>query len=119
MVAIRNAFTLHLLDEDAELKSALYDDMKDEGQSHGVVKNVTVYDKERSGLVTVRFADAAAAKAFATAVHGRSYNKRILRTELVSGSDPKWERTHKTEAEKDEEEKKRIEEYSNYIEGKE
>ncbi|KAK4508319.1 hypothetical protein PRZ48_002057 [Zasmidium cellare] len=115
-VLIRNAFTLHLLEEEPDLLSNIYDDMEDAAESHGEVRNVTVGDKEPRGLVTVRFADAAAAKAFADAINGRSWNGRKLSTETVSGWDVKLRKNKLPEAEKERQEKRRLDKYSRRIE---
>lgn len=109
---------MHLLDEDPELKDDIYRDMAESAAMYGEVKNVTVFDLERAGLVTVRFSNNAGASEFAAAMDGRLYDGRTVTTELISGK-TKYKKTRKTDEEKAEEENKRIEEYSNYIEGDE
>lgn len=115
-VLLRNIFTLHLLDEDPKLKGEIQEEMEDEGKTFGDVKNVTVFDREPAGLVTIRFSTTDAAQRFAAAYNDRTFDGRLVRTELVSGK-VKYRKSAKTEEQKAEEEKKRIEEYSKYIEG--
>lgn len=56
-------FTLQELDEDATLLLDLKEDVREECETLGTVTNVTLYDKEERGIMTVRFKEELAAKA--------------------------------------------------------
>lgn len=75
---VRNAFTLQELEEDAAFLLDLKDDFRGEAEKHGIVRNVTVYDKEPQGIVAIRFDDFLAPERFRTAAMARRYNKRWL-----------------------------------------
>jgi HIV Tat-specific factor 1 len=55
VVIIKHAFTLEELEEDAAAYLDIKDDMREEAELFGEVTNVTLYDKEPQGIITIRF----------------------------------------------------------------
>lgn len=117
LVVVKHVFTQEQLKTDEDLYSDIMEDMKEEGARHGSVKNVTIFDQEEDGVVTVRFSNAMDAQSFRDAVHGRGYQKRKLVASIATGGE-NFKKSRKGEKDKDEEEAKRLEEYSKFIEGK-
>lgn len=62
-LVLKKMFTLAELDEDPTLLLDLKQDVREECESLGEVTNVVLWDKEPEGVITVRFADPAAARA--------------------------------------------------------
>lgn len=96
---MKKAFSINELDEDQSLLKEIPDDMKEVGEKFGVVKNVTLFDKEQAGVVTIRFSNAVAAKKCADDLQGKYYGGRNLIALLDDGS-KKFRKTVKTEAQK-------------------
>lgn len=72
---------------------------------------------EDSGVATIRFADATAAKSCAGFWDGRGYNGNCISASISTGEE-KFKKTRKVGGGgAEEEEKKRLEEYSRFIEG--
>jgi HIV Tat-specific factor 1 len=115
VVVLRNVFTLKQIKSEEDLIEELEEDMKEEGEEFGAVKNVTIFDQEEDGVVTVRFSDAAAAKAFRDKCDGRAFDGRTLKASIATGME-KFQKTRRTDKDKEEEEAKRLEEYSAFIE---
>lgn len=116
VVVIKNVFTLKALEEDKDYHEDVMEDMREGGEAHGEIKNITLFDKEEDGVVTIRFSNAMAAKACADAFNGRLYDGRRLEASISDGSE-RFKKSRKAKTD-DEEEAKRLEEYSNFIEGK-
>jgi HIV Tat-specific factor 1 len=57
--------------------------MREEAEEHGEVTNVTLFDKEKDGIVTIRFKEFEAAEKFQKACHGRSFAKRKLEVTIA------------------------------------
>ena len=119
VVVIKNVFTLEALEEDKDYYEDTMEDMR-EAAVHGEIKNITIFDKEEDGVVTIRFGSAMAAKACADAFDGRLYDGRRLQASIATGSE-RFKKSRKTKHgndDDDDEEAKRLEDYSNFIEGK-
>ncbi|EME49507.1 hypothetical protein DOTSEDRAFT_68316 [Dothistroma septosporum NZE10] len=116
VVIIKNVFTLKALEEDKDYYEDIMDDMREAG-AHGDIKNITIFDKEEDGVVTIRFSNAMAAKACADTFNGRGYDGRRLEASIATGLE-KFKKSRKAKTGDDEEEAKRLEDYSNFIEGK-
>lgn len=116
VVVIKGLFTLDGLKSDPDLLLDIQDDLQEGAEKLGVVKNVTVFDMEDSGVATIRFADATAARACANFWDGRGYNGNKIAASISTG-DEKFKKTRKN-IDSEEAEKKRLEEYSKFIEGK-
>ena len=116
VVVIKNVFTLKALEEDKDYHEDVMEDMREGAEGHGDIKNITLFDKEEDGVVTIRFSNAMAAKACADAFNGRLYDGRRLEASISDGSE-KFKKSRKAKTD-DDEEAKRLEDYSNFIEGK-
>ncbi|CAK4031197.1 related to cold sensitive U2 snRNA supressor [Lecanosticta acicola] len=116
VVVIKNAFTLKDLSEDPTYIEDLRDDMTEAAEKHGKDVYVTVYDLEEEGVVTIRFKNAMAAKACAEQLDGKGYSGRKLKTSIATGRE--WFKKSREAVDKVAEEAERLEEYSNFIEGK-
>lgn len=116
VVVIKNVFTLKALQEDKDYYEDTMEDMREGAEAHGEIKNITLFDKEEDGVVTIRFSNAMAAKACADAFNGRLYDGRRLEASIAKDTE-KFKKSRKAKIE-DDEEAKRLEDYSNFIEGK-
>ncbi|GAA5830016.1 hypothetical protein JCM11251_006845 [Rhodosporidiobolus azoricus] len=63
VVVLEGMFTLKELEEDPTLLLDLKEDVREECEKLGEVTNVTLYDKEELGIITVRFKDEIGAQA--------------------------------------------------------
>lgn len=116
VVVIKGLFTLEGLKSDPDLLLDIQDDLQEGAEKLGTVKNVTVFDMEDSGIATIRFQDAQAARACANFWDGRGYNGSTISASISTGEE-KFKKTRKN-FDGEAEEKKRLEEYSKFIEGK-
>lgn len=107
VVIIKHAFTLEELDEDAGAYLEIKEDMRTEAEKHGSVTNVTLFDKEEAGIVTVRFREFESAEEFRDAVHGRAYAHRKLEA-TIGEEKPRFKKSARGE-EPDSEEEERLE----------
>lgn len=115
MVILKHVFTLEELAKEPDFVDDIKQDMEDASAEHGEVKNITVFDLEDDGIVTVRFSNNTAAKSFARKSDGRLYDGRTLEAYVGTGLE-KFKKTRKGAKDKDAAEAKRLEEYSKYIE---
>lgn len=115
VVVIKGLFTLEGLKNDPDLLLDIQDDLREDAEPFGAVKNVTVFDMEDSGVATIRFADAIAAKSCANYLDGKGYNGSTI-TASISTGEEKFKKTRKN-FDGEEAERKRLEEYSKFIEG--
>lgn len=118
VVVLKHVFTLLELTEDPELREDIMLDMREDAEKHGDIKNITIFDQEEDGVVTIRFSNAMAAQACANAFDGRGYAGRSLSATISTGEE-KFKKSFKKDTDKEAEEAKRLEEYSKYIEGQE
>ncbi|KAJ4367394.1 hypothetical protein N0V83_006976 [Neocucurbitaria cava] len=107
VVIVKYAFTLEELDEDEEAYLDIKDDMRSEAEKHGSVTNVTLFDKEEAGIVTVRFREFEAAEMFRNVVHGKNYAYRKLEATIAEDK-PRFKKSARGE-EPDSEEEERLE----------
>ncbi|KAF2833323.1 U2 snRNP-associated protein Uap2 [Ophiobolus disseminans] len=80
---VKHAFTLEELDEDVEAYLEIKEDMRDEAEKFGDVTNVTLFDREKDGICTIRFREFESAEQFAKANNGRSFAKRKLEVTIA------------------------------------
>lgn len=118
VVVVKNVFTSDDLEDD-EAMDEIKEDMEEEAEKFGQVSNITLFDKEEQGVVTIRFQNAAAAAACVQKFNGRSFDKRQLEAFIATGNEhfkrSRGKPGHQSSAA---DEEKRLEEYSNFIEGK-
>ncbi|GAA6017775.1 hypothetical protein JCM10207_000496 [Rhodosporidiobolus poonsookiae] len=86
VVVLEGMFTLKELEEDPALLLDLKEDVRDECEKLGEVTNVTLYDKEEDGVITVRFKDDIAAQACIVKMGGRFFGGRTVRAFPMDGS---------------------------------
>lgn len=109
-------FTLSSLSSDPAALLEIKEDIRDECSKIGTVTNVVLYDKEEDGVVTVRFGNAVAAEACVRAFDGRWFDGRQVVAHVAEGRE-KFRKSKRGEADAEEEEEARLEEFSKYIEG--
>ncbi|KAM0790370.1 hypothetical protein ACM66B_003252 [Microbotryomycetes sp. NB124-2] len=79
VVVLQGMFTLAELEQDPALLLDLKEDVREECETLGEVTNVNLYDKEPTGILTVRFKDELAAKACIVKMNGRYFGGRQVR----------------------------------------
>ncbi|KAK0914851.1 hypothetical protein LTR02_001586 [Friedmanniomyces endolithicus] len=118
VVVLSKMFTLAELSADPHAISDIIEDVREECEKLGQIANITLFDLEAEGVVTVRFTDARAAQACIRAFGGRWFDKRQIVARTADGS----ERFRKTKGRKGgvkegvEEEAERLEAFSRSIE---
>lgn len=117
VVVIKHMFLPEVLVKDPGEILELKDDVRNESSKFGDVTNVVIYDKEESGVVTVRFANAMAAKACAKIFDGRFYEGRRLQAYIADGSE-KFKKSKKQDS-NEEDEQERLEGFGQFIEAEE
>jgi HIV Tat-specific factor 1 len=75
---VKHAFTLDELDEDPAAYLEIKEDMREEAEKFGEVTNVTLYDKEVDGIITIRFREFESAENFRDTCNGRGFDGRKL-----------------------------------------
>jgi HIV Tat-specific factor 1 len=83
VVIIKHAFTLEELEEDAAAYLDIKDDMREEAELFGEVTNVTLYDKEPQGIITIRFKEFESVEKCRDAWNGRNFAKRKLEVTIA------------------------------------
>ncbi|KAF3042244.1 hypothetical protein E8E11_000410 [Didymella keratinophila] len=102
---LRYAFTLAELDEDDAAILEIKEDMREEAETFGEVTNVTLYDKEEDGIMTVRFKEFDSAEKFKEANHGRHFGGRKLEV-ILAEDKPRFKKSARgEEPDSDEEER--------------
>ncbi|KAK1823976.1 hypothetical protein LTR12_001509 [Friedmanniomyces endolithicus] len=118
VVILSKMFTLAELSTDPHAISDIIEDVREECEKLGQIANITLFDLEAEGVVTVRFTDARAAAACVKVFGGRWFDKRQIMARTADGS----ERFRKTKGKKGgvkegvEEEAERLEAFSRSIE---
>ncbi|KAH8730978.1 hypothetical protein GQ44DRAFT_605258, partial [Phaeosphaeriaceae sp. PMI808] len=75
---IKYAFTFEELEKEPGAYFDIKQDIREEAETFGEVKGVTMFDKEKDGIMTVRFADFEGAERFRKTCHGRNFSHRKL-----------------------------------------
>ncbi|KAK4997667.1 hypothetical protein LTR66_002966 [Elasticomyces elasticus] len=120
LVILKHMFTLQELEEDPLAILDIKEDVREEAVKLGDVTNVILYDMEEDGVVTVRFSDEEAAKAYVARCDGRLFTGQTIEAYISDGTERfKKNRDAKTvlpgEDGKDAEDK-RMDTYGNFIE---
>lgn len=96
VVIIKHAFSLKELEDEEEAYLEIKQDMRDVAERYGTVTNLTLFDLEKDGIVTVRFKDFDEAEKFVEAYNGKRYSEREL--ELTIAEDkPKFKKSSRHE----------------------
>jgi HIV Tat-specific factor 1 len=106
-------FTLKELEDDPGALLEIKDDVREECAKFGEVTNVTLYDKEEDGVVTVRFGNAMSAQACIKALDGRIFGGLRVEASVADGNE-RFKKSHKGTAEDD---AARLEQFASTIEG--
>lgn len=102
---VKHAFTLKELEDDKDARADIQADMRDEGEKHGKVTNVVIYDLEPEGIVTIRFEDVDSAESFIKACDGRSFDgRKLIVTAAQSNPKGKFKKSARYLNEEEEEE---------------
>lgn len=116
VVVLKHMFAPEDIEKDASLLLDLKEDVRDECSSLGEVTNVTLYDLEPEGVMTVKFRDPVSAQACIIRMNGRFFDGRQVVAELFTGK----ERFKRSDAkddygEGDEAEKKRLDDFAQWL----
>ncbi|KAG6880347.1 hypothetical protein C0992_011098 [Termitomyces sp. T32_za158] len=117
VVVLKHMFTLEELAEDATLLLDLKEDVREECSTLGEVTNVVLYDKEKDGIMTVKFRDPISAKACLLRMNGRFFAGRRIEASLFSGRQ-RFQRSGAggdVEGEGEEGEKKRLDDFAQWL----
>lgn len=116
VVVLYNMFTLNQIEEDPALVNEIRQDVKEEAENFGQVMDVTVFDKEPRGIITIRFMDSTAARESMKGMNGRIFEGRTVVAMIANGS----ERFRKSKDQKDpadeNAEGKRLDEFGQWLE---
>lgn len=115
VVVLYHMFTLAEIDEDPNVVNEIQEDIREEAEKLGKVTNITIFDKEPRGVVTIRFMDSTAARECVKLMNGRHFDGRTVVAETASGDERFKKSKQKTDAD-DKDESKRIEEFGEFIE---
>ncbi|EAU91645.1 splicing factor u2af-associated protein 2 [Coprinopsis cinerea okayama7 len=116
VVVLKHMFTIEELEKDATLLLDLKEDVREECSTLGEVTNVTLYDKEPEGIMTVKFKDPLSAQACVIKMNGRFFDGRKIVAELFVGR----QRFKRSDAKDDygegeEAEKKRLDDFAQWL----
>ncbi|KAK5717757.1 hypothetical protein LTR15_008596 [Elasticomyces elasticus] len=111
LVVLENMFTIEGLAADPGLALDINADVKEDGEKFGKIANVTIFDLEEKGIVTVRFTDVLAARACVRSFNGRQYEDRKIVAYTADGTE-KFRKARKTTKQKETEETARLEAFS-------
>ncbi|KDQ27602.1 hypothetical protein PLEOSDRAFT_51142 [Pleurotus ostreatus PC15] len=117
VVVLKHMFTLKELEEDASLLLDLKEDVRDECSTLGEVTNVTLYDKEPDGVMTVKFREPLSAHACIVKMNGRFFSGRRIEASLFVGKQ-RFKRSgtgDEITGDGDEAEKKRLDDFANWL----
>ncbi|TFK75460.1 hypothetical protein BDN72DRAFT_832339 [Pluteus cervinus] len=116
VVVLKHMFTLQELEEDASLLLDLKEDVREECATLGEVTNVTLYDLERDGVMSVKFKDPVSAQACVLRMNGRFFAGRRIEAVLYNGKQ-RYKRSGAGEADGDTEdvEKRRLDDFANWL----
>ncbi|KAF5393527.1 hypothetical protein D9757_000573 [Collybiopsis confluens] len=117
VVVLKHMFTLDELSKDTSLLLDLKEDVRDECSSLGEVTNVVLYDREKDGVMTVKFRDPIGAQACVIKMNGRFFDGRRIEASLYSGKQ-RFQRSgtgDELEDEGDEAEKKRLDDFAQWL----
>ncbi|KAG5715940.1 Splicing factor U2AF-associated protein 2 [Termitomyces sp. T112] len=117
VVVLKHMFTLEELAEDATLLLDLKEDVREECSTLGEVTNVVLFDKEKDGIMTVKFRDPISAKACLLKMNGRYFAGRRIEASVFSGGQ-RFQRSgagDDVEGEGEEGEEKRLEDFAQWL----
>ncbi|EGG05191.1 uncharacterized protein MELLADRAFT_48926 [Melampsora larici-populina 98AG31] len=121
MVVLKYMFTVEELAQDPSLLIDLKEDVREECELLGNVTNVTLYDLEEEGIMTVKFKEPIAAQACILKMNNRFFAGRQVQAMIDDRSRRFKKSNHHQSNEKDgeEDEKKRLDGFAKYLESAE
>lgn len=118
VVILKHMFTLAELEDDPAAAMDIREDIREEAEKLGAVANVTLFDQEPQGVITVRFRDSRAAQACVDLMNGRHFDGRTVAASIAEGGERFKKRKEKgDDAEAEEEE--RMEKFGDWLEQEE
>lgn len=87
VVILKHMFTLKELEEDPAAMLDIKEDIRDECGKLGEVTNVVLYDLEKDGVASVRFANAESAKACVKLMNGRKFDGQEVEAYITDGKE--------------------------------
>lgn len=87
VVVLRHMFTLQELVEDPAALLDIKDDIREECEKLGAITNVTLYDLEEDGIVSVKFQSPKSAEACIELMDGRAFDGRVVRATFATGKE--------------------------------
>jgi HIV Tat-specific factor 1 len=82
---LRHAFTLEELAEDEEAIKDIKTEIRERASKFGDVSNVTLYDLEEQGIMTVKFREHGSAEKFCAAAEGMAWGDMRLESMIPEG----------------------------------
>ncbi|MBW0519588.1 hypothetical protein O181_059303 [Austropuccinia psidii MF-1] len=119
VVVLKHMFTLAELQEDPALLLDLKEDVREECELLGNVTNVTLYDLEPDGVMTVKFKEPIAAQACIVKMNNRFFAGRQVGAFLYDGNNRYRKSGHgsiENEEGTEAEQKKRLEAFAKFLE---
>jgi len=117
VVVLKHMFTLDALERDTSLLLDLKEDVREECSSLGEVTNVVLYDKEKDGVMTVKFREPLSAQACVIRMNGRFFDGQRVEASLYSGKQ-RFQRSgggDDIDGDGDEAEKKRLDDFAQWL----
>lgn len=116
VVILKHMFTLEELEEDPAALLELKEDIREECEKLGEVTNLTLYDKEADGVVSVKFKAVESAQACVRVMDGRFFAGQRVIAYIYDGNERFRKSGAKAAGEEDEDEKKRLEKFGDWLE---
>ncbi|KAE9965984.1 hypothetical protein EG328_009237 [Venturia inaequalis] len=116
MVILKHMFTQQELKDDPDAKKEITDDIKEECGKLGTVANVTLFDEEADGVVSVRFSTTEAADACVKLMNGRHFGGQKVVAEIADGTENFKKSRNTKKVDKDAEEERRLNEFGEWLE---
>jgi HIV Tat-specific factor 1 len=116
VVILKHMFSLSELDEDPEALQDITADIREECEKLGEVANITVYDREKEGVVSVKFEEKEAAEACVRLMDGRMFAGERVEAYIFDGSERFRKKRKDVGVDKDAEEEARLEAFGDWLE---
>lgn len=107
-------FSLSELEEDPDAISEIAADIREECEKFGEILNVTLYDREKDGVVSIKFSDPESALECVRVNDGRMFAGQKIEAYIFDGTE-RFRKKGK-QRENDEDEEKRLEAFGDWLE---
>ncbi|EPX73347.1 U2 snRNP-associated protein Uap2 [Schizosaccharomyces octosporus yFS286] len=115
ILVLKHIFTLKELETQPELLLDLKEDITAEAEKCGRVTNVSLYDQEPEGIVTIRFSNNEEAEVCMRLMQGRYFDGRIVEASIYDGT-TRFRKSGKQSFDNDEDEEHRLERFASWLE---